>query len=415
MPKLINRSSNSLKKYRMRKILIIMLFAVITPGIWGQQLYDYLLMAKALTDRNEAIQAVSVLSEVLTRQTDYRIYIERAAAYILMRDYEAAITDLQTANKLQNGSGSYGLAEVYAYKGDPATSLKFLKMNLATGLKKDEKEILLDPAFSKIEDTAEWKLFWKEDRYSAFETDLSELEYEVNRGDIEEAGMVLNSLITENPGNPGLIYAEALVAFSEEKYQKAIDVLVTVPILKMEEKNLRLLAKTQSSSGNYIGAALDYSELIKRETLDAGLLYLRAECYRKAGEGSKALSDLERFLALYPENGNALSMAGKIESETGDNIKALEYFSRNIEINPSISVNYIDRANAYFSSSSWKYAIDDYSMALDLEPGNADTYLNKGLSLINMGKIEDACHDLRQSLKLGNKKASSYISRYCIE
>ena len=130
---------------------------------------------------------------------------------------------------------------------------------------------------------------------------------------------------------------------------------------------------------------------------------------------TKRLADLTWFLNLYPENEDALSLAGKIEVETGDNIKALEYFSKNISLHPSVPENYIDRANAYFSSSSWKYAIDDYSMALDLQPGNPDVYLNKGIALVSLGKTDDACHDFRQSLRLGNKKATSYISKYCIK
>jgi Flp pilus assembly protein TadD len=54
-------------------------------------------------------------------------------------------------------------------------------------------------------------------------------------------------------------------------------------------------------------------------------------------------------------------------------------------------------------------------MALDLEPGNSDTWLNKGIALLNSGKTEDACFDFRKSFSLGNKKAADYISRHCIK
>ena len=71
--------------------------------------------------------------------------------------------------------------------------------------------------------------------------------------------------------------------------------------------------------------------------------------------------------------------------------------------------------NSYLLSKSWDYAAQDYSMSLDLAPGNPDTWLKKGIALVNSGKTEDACHDFRQALSLGSKRATEYISRYCIK
>jgi Flp pilus assembly protein TadD len=59
--------------------------------------------------------------------------------------------------------------------------------------------------------------------------------------------------------------------------------------------------------------------------------------------------------------------------------------------------------------------MQDYSMSLDLKPGNSDAWLNKGISLLNSGKTDDACHDFRKSFSLGNKKATEFVSRYCIK
>jgi tetratricopeptide (TPR) repeat protein len=399
----------------MKKLIILIFIAGFSWAVSGQDTYDYLLKGKALIDGGNVDKAIKILSDAINFQSDYRLYIERASAYLKKRDYSSAISDFQTANNIEKGSGSYGLAETFAMKGDVVTSLYHLDIHLNTSLKKEEKVIMLDPAFGLIENSSEWRLFWKKKRYSSFETGLSEIEYELSVGKIDEAGTILNELVREYQDENDLVYAKALIAFSKKNFTEAISLLSGVPESKRSEKCLRLLAKAQYGSDNFIGAAATYNALISREVVDAGLLYFRAECNRKAGEKDKAISDLNRFLDLYPENENAISLAGKTEAEAGDNIKALEYFSKNIELHPSVPSNYIDRANAFFSSSSWKYAIDDYSMALDLKPDNADVYLNKGIALINTGKTDDACHDLRQSLKLGNKKASTYISKYCIE
>jgi tetratricopeptide (TPR) repeat protein len=142
---------------------------------------------------------------------------------------------------------------------------------------------------------------------------------------------------------------------------------------------------------------------------------LRADCYRKTGETDKALSDLTKYLEIYPENSAALSLAGKVEAKSGDNLKALEYFSKNLKLHPNDPECYIDRADSYFVSKTWDLAINDYSMSLDLKPANSDVWLNKGIALLNSGKVEDACHDFRRSFHLGNKRVTDYISRNCIK
>jgi tetratricopeptide (TPR) repeat protein len=127
------------------------------------------------------------------------------------------------------------------------------------------------------------------------------------------------------------------------------------------------------------------------------------------------MADLLRYLDYYPGDKKAISLAGKVESASGDNLKAIEYFSKNLKLHPEDPDCYIDRANSYFASKTWDNAINDYSMSLDLKPDNSDIWLNKGIALLNIGKSADACHDFRKSYNIGNKRASEYISNYCIK
>ena len=148
----------------------------------------------------------------------------------------------------------------------------------------------------------------------------------------------------------------------------------------------RLLARAQTLTGNPAGASDTYTQLLSSGVADAEILILRAECYRKTGENDKALKDIEKYLDLYPENKDALSLAGKIEAVSGDNLKALDYFSRNLKLHPNDPECYVDRANSYFVSRSWDWAIKDYSMSLDLSPANSDAWLNKGIALLNTAR-----------------------------
>jgi tetratricopeptide (TPR) repeat protein len=382
----------------------------------GQETVDYILKARALRETGNPDQAIRILTTALSETKDSRLFTERAEANLLKGDYSGAISDYNEANKLAPSSGEYGLSRIYALKGDPATALYHLEMSLNSSFRRGEKEIMLDPAFGVIENRSEWRLFWKKEWYSNTEKSISEIEYYISAGKIDDARSVLSEMKKSYESNDDIIYAEALVNLSAGKYP---DVITSVSGLTSEhpgnEKYLRMLAKAQTGASNPAGASVTITQLLNSGVADADLLMLRAECYRKTGETEKALTDINKYIEIYPGNKEAVSLAGRVEAMSGDNLKALQYFSDNLKLHPNDPQCYIDRANSYFVSKSWDWAVKDYSMSLDLQPGNSETWLNKGIALLNSGRGVDACHDFRKALSLGNKRAADFISRECIK
>lgn len=400
----------------MKKHIVFITLILSSYILAGQKPVDFLMKGKALLEAAKADEAVNILTEGLKQFNSSDIYLERADAYLKKGDYSDAISDFNSANNLDPGSGEYGLARIYGIKGDVKTAVYHLESNLKSVYKKSEKDIMLDPAFGAIENTPEWRQFLQKDWYGNYERGMADIEYNISTGNIEDAKTVLSGLAGNYPGNDDNIYAGALINVAEKKYQEAVKSLSGLLSEKPDnEKYLRLLAKAQENGGNPAGASVTYTKLINLGIPDAGLLMSRAECYRRTGETGKAVDDIGRYLELYPDDKKALSFAGKVESAAGDNIKALQYFSENLKLHPNDAECYIDRANSYFLSKSWNWAIKDYSMSLDLQPGNPEVWLNKGIALLNSGNVSDACHDFRMAFSLGNKKATELISRNCIK
>lgn len=400
----------------MKRILILTTIVCLTAGATGQTQFDRLLKARAFIEKGKADEAVSLLTEALNINQESRLYLERAEAFILKGDYSKAVDDLNNSNRIVPGSGEYQLARIYALKRNIPEALSHLDKHISSTFRKSEKEILLDPGFSLIENSTEWKQFWKKERYLELEKGISEIEFYISAGKIGEAREVLDELSGRYGEKDEVKFADATIKLVSSNYSEAVRIISG--LLETDGENesyLRLLARAYEGSGNYSGASGIYSKLINMEVADASLFLLRAESYQKTGELKKALADVEKYIDLYPENKEGLRLAGKIVSATGDNLKALEYFSRNLRLHPNDPMCYIDRADSYFISKSWEWAVKDYSMALDLDPGNMNAWLNKGISLINSGKASDACFDFRKSFSLGNKKAAEYISRYCIK
>jgi tetratricopeptide (TPR) repeat protein len=400
----------------MKKYIVLILFILSSYILSGQKPVDFLMKGKALLEAGKEDEAVNILTEGLTQSDNCDIYLERADAYLKKGDYSNAIGDFNSANSLKPGSGEYGLARIYGLKGDVKTAVYHLETNLKSVYKKSEKDIMLDPAFGAIENTPEWRQFLQKDWYGNYERGMADIEYNISTGNIEDAKTVLSGLAGNYPGNDNNIYAGALINVAEQKFPEAVKSLSGLLSEKPDnEKYLRLLAKAQENGGNPAGASVTYTKLINLGIPDAELLLSRAECYRRTGETGKAIDDIGKYLELYPYDKKALSFAGKVESAAGDNIKALQYFSENLKLHPNDAECYIDRANSYFLSKSWNWAIKDYSMSLDLQPGNPEVWLNKGIALLNSGNVSDACHDFRKAFSLGNKKATELISRNCIK
>jgi tetratricopeptide (TPR) repeat protein len=411
--KSLNDSEDFLK---MKKIIVFIYALALTAAAPGQQVADNIMKARALCSAEKPEQAVKVLTDAIGLEKDSRLYLERAFARKQLRDFSGAIGDLNEANNLSPESGEFGLAEIYALKGDAATSLYHLELSMNSPSRRSEKEIMLDPAFSSLGNKPEWKLFWKKEWYTPPERSISEIEYYVSAGMVEDSKEELSSLAKNYPGSDEAVYGEALVNMAAGKYGEAISALTGLLADKPgNDKYLRLLAKAQTLSGNAAGASVTYTRLLDSGIADAEIILQRAECYRKTGETDKSLRDIERYLGYYPDSKAALSLAGKVEAASGDNLKALDYFSRNVKLNPGDPECYTDRANSYFISKSWEWAARDYSMSLDLNPANAEAWLNKGIALLNTGRVEEACHDFRKSLSLGNKRATEYISTNCIK
>jgi len=400
----------------MKRTLFFILLSLTAAGLQGQTKSDFLMKGRALVERGKPDEAISLLSAALENYPERDVYLERAEAFATRGDYSQAINDYNSANSVSSGSGEYGLSRIYALKGDAATAVYHLELCLGSEYRRSEKEIMLDPSFSLVENRPEWRQFWKSDIYSSVEKGIAEIEYNLSTGNISDAKTVFTSLTGSYPGNNDLACAGALISFNEKKYPEALKtldgILANAP---GNEKYLKLLALTQEASGNPAGASSTYTRLIAAGTAEPELLLLRAESYRKTGETDRALGDVEKFLDLYPGDKKALSRAGRLSAASGDNLKALTYFSENLRLHPNDADCYIDRADSYFVSKSWDFAAKDYSMALDLQPENPEAWLNMGIARLSMGKKDDACFYFRKAFGQGNKKAAEYLSKNCIK
>jgi tetratricopeptide (TPR) repeat protein len=96
-----------------------------------------------------------------------------------------------------------------------------------------------------------------------------------------------------------------------------------------------------------------------------------------------------------------------------DYLRALEDYSMVIKLQPGNAFGYFNRANIKVRLKDYSGAIQDYSKAIDNEPGLAEAYFNRALTLIYLNDTGSACADLSKAGELGLEQAYKVIKQYC--
>ena len=87
----------------------------------------------------------------------------------------------------------------------------------------------------------------------------------------------------------------------------------------------------------------------------------------------------------------------------GDYRRAIEDFTKAIQINPDDADAYFHRGNAFYQLGDKPEAIEDYSRAIQINPHDADAYINRGNLRDELGDIQGAMADFHTAADLYQK------------
>lgn len=378
--------------------------------------HDIILRSVALRESGDAVKALRLVEEALVSADDYRLHLERGEARLFSGNIDGARDSFLRASSLREHSGSYGLARVYASKGNPGMALEYLEENLASGYRVGERTCFTDPCLSRIDNTPEWKRFWEQDRFSYGEALTDEVEYLTGLGRSAEAYRIVTECPDMNLSDPAAEYALALVKYNMGDPAGAISILTGRLSANMHAgKRDWLLASSYLLNGDYRKAQILATKLIDTEVPDASLYLIRARAYSLASDYDKAMKDIEYYLSIYSSDLPALFLAGSVSKSLGNSNAAIVYYNRLLDVSPGNRDAFIMRGRLWSETGMWDNAVSDFGMALDLDPHDGELYFSKGLVLLKQGKTELACYDFRMALRFGNERAPEYINKYCIK
>ena len=92
----------------------------------------------------------------------------------------------------------------------------------------------------------------------------------------------------------------------------------------------------------------------------------------------------------------------------GNNREAISAFNKAIEHNPKY-MHFHHRGNTYMALKQYRNAIKDFNTAINLNPNLVNTYFNRGIALIKIGKKKRGLDDIRKAANLGSGNAKRWL------
>lgn len=199
-------------------------------------------------------------------------------------------------------------------------------------------------------------------------------------GRLAEAGTVLDRVIAHAPNDPGARYALALLAGAKGDTAK-------------EQKLLE--------------------ELVAGDPKSAEANATLGQIYLGQNETAKAQTAFRDSLAADPSNVTALLGEGEILLNVDQNPKlALARFNRAVEVQPTLSFGYADRAEAEAALDDIPAAEKDYTKAISLDPTYYWHYIDRGrFRLVSENNSVGALQDFSKAISLKPDYFLGYVYR----
>ena len=293
-------------------------------------------------------------------------YFFRGRFYNSMKNYDLALADMQKAVNLEPNSAEWysSLGQTYLFMKRYADALTAFEKadKLNSNYESLAARADMEMRLGKYEDAAKHIIASLVD--NSFNPNAINLLQNLNPALRRLLLTELNIKQRAEPSNPDWIICEVYVHYDAKDYEKMLQKihrlsdLIPVQYLKYME------TKAYSSMGDWEKALDCINAIIAADSTDVSSLQQRAEVYLRMDSTEQMFRDLNTI----------------------------------IEKDPTNAAYYNDRGHAYLFSGQYQKAIEDYDMAIALEP---QPYLNcmRGCCYWEMGDTLAARPDFEKAIK----------------
>jgi tetratricopeptide (TPR) repeat protein len=343
------------------------------------------------------------------------MYLTLGESYYLTGKYNEAARFFTVADSVRtNPEAQLYTARAYAMMSQSDKATEWLHKYLSQRDKLSESELGLDPAFAKIEHSKEWKALWGREWYNAAERKIADAAVLAKRQKYTEALGIIDTEIANRTSSVRFYALRAKVYEAMEQFEAAYESAQTAIRMRNNSTEYFTDAANVAVYVKKYDAALDnINQAIRLDPYQLDLYLQRAAILRMNKRPDDARNDINFYFKYLPADTQALYQMGMAETDAGNPLAGIEYFTMLIDQDKTSPDYFIARATASIKANDYTLAGDDLAQALDLNPSLPDAWYKKGIVLQQENKLEDACYYWRKALEIGSREAAEYIYRYC--
>jgi len=139
--------------------------------------------------------------------------------------------------------------------------------------------------------------------------------------------------------------------------------------------------------------------------------YQQALAFHQRGQLSQAQVLYDDILRIQPRHAGALHLLGVIAYQTKNHHRAAELIGKAIDIDPGNATYYYNRGNALQELKQFDAAIASYDKAVAIEPNHADAYCNRGNALQELRQFDVALASYDKAIGIKPDYADAYCNR----
>jgi len=237
----------------------------------------------------------------------------------------------------------------------------------------------------------------------------------IELGKSDEALADYDKSIELDPDNP-LRYQLRANFYEElgEENKALIDYSKAIDLDKENPERWADRAEFHYYAGHDQDAIQDYKKVLELDSTNIDAINTIGLIYQEQGKIDLAIETYERGIALEKTDPIAASYCyrnrGIIYIDQEKYQKAIDDFTKTIELDPNTPSRYIDRANCYRDMNENEKALEDYDMAIQVDPKDAENWYWRGSFLFDfMSDYKGAIRDLEKSISLNPSDIDNYI------
>lgn len=236
------------------------------------------------------------------------------------------------------------------------------------------------------------------------------------QNDLAAAKMDIDSAFALDPTNGEVLNVRGDVYYRLNSTRVARDSWLAVAEMNPNDIDSRSrLAELFLAVRDYLKALKYVNEVLNLNSRQAEALFLKGYIYLELSDTANAVRFVEQAIDARPDYFEAFDLLGVISAVRNDN-RAIDYYTRAAEIQPGNSMVYYKLGLFFQERAEWNSAIESYYKAVEVDPKNAFAHFNLGYIHTELDLFEQARDHFTNAIQANDRYYQAYYGRgYCFE